>query len=133
MNTLPTEIRDQIFLYLTYTDLSNTRELQSMYVQEQTQLSNILIDANNGDVKAAKYLTNIMKYDLNESTFVLKENHYKIAWWFYALRKHAQDEHRRRNPWGGKTLTDYEAKMLMRDYIKSNQDLINKVRLQFEV
>ena len=56
MNTLPTEIRDQIFLNLKPKDLINTRELQSMNVQQQTQLSNILIDANNGDLEAAKYL-----------------------------------------------------------------------------
>ena len=47
MFNLPTEIKDKIFLYLTYTDLKNSREWQSDYVKQTTRSFNMIDAINN--------------------------------------------------------------------------------------
>ena len=128
MNTLPTEIQDQIFLNLKPKDLMSTRELQSMYVQEQTQLSNILIAVNNGDLKAVKDLYD-MGYDLDFKDFhtlvsdrksCIKRVLFKIEAIILVRKLKCQTI---------QIAIDLKHQKEYEEY----QDLINKVRLQFEV
>ena len=58
INMLPTEIQDKIFLYLSWRELENSREIQSPYVKDHTKFGTLIdvienINVNTG--KAAEY------------------------------------------------------------------------------
>ena len=87
LDKLPGEIRDNIFLYLEWETLNNTRELQSKYVKYATECNNYRDATNYRNLENIKWIFKYTKYPWDNVTYsyAARSGNLDIIKWFFKM------------------------------------------------